>query len=330
MVTIADVARHAGVAQSTVSYALTGKRSISAGTRSRVWESVRALGYRQRDVQTTARGRNVLGLVAPPGSGLTEPAEARFMMSAVVHASRQEMDVLLVTTGEGVRRSPEVDGFLVMDAGADLDVALRQIAKPCVFVGRPVPARRFPCIDLDFEAAGALCVDHLAGLGHRYIGFLGSPGGFYGRSTFAHRVMAGFTAAAMLRGIVTTAVPAEDDHESVLCSTTALLRAHPLMTALVVQNEAAVGSITGWLRVVERKRLRDTAVVAVCPDDLATAMSPPLTSVHLPVEELAELAVDLLIELAGGGVMRPWTPLSPRLSRRSSTTATSPATFVSK
>lgn len=328
MVTIADVARHAGVAQSTVSYALTGKRSISADTRSRVWESMRALGYHQIGVQPTAQGRNVLGLVVPPGSGLTETAESRFMMSAVVHASRREMDVLLVTTGEGVRR--EVDGFLVMEAGADRDVALRRIAKPCVFVGRPVDARRFPCIDLDFEAAGALCVDHLADLGHRYIGFLGSPGGFYGSSTFAHRVMAGFTAAAMLRGIVTTAVPAEDDHESVLSSTMALLRAHPLMTALVVQNEAAVGSITGWLRVAERKWSRDTAVVAICPDNLATAMSPPLTSVHLPVEELAELAVDLLVGLVGGGVMRPWTPLSPRLSRRSSTTATSPATFVPK
>ena len=46
MVTIADVARHAGVAASTVSYVLSGKRTISTDTRERVQRSVRALGSR--------------------------------------------------------------------------------------------------------------------------------------------------------------------------------------------------------------------------------------------------------------------------------------------
>ncbi|MGW6159348.1 LacI family DNA-binding transcriptional regulator, partial [Streptomyces sp. NPDC055144] len=45
MVTLAEVARHAGVSASTVSYALSGKRSISAATRERVESSVRKLGY---------------------------------------------------------------------------------------------------------------------------------------------------------------------------------------------------------------------------------------------------------------------------------------------
>ena len=45
MVTITDVARHAGVAPSTVSYVLSGKRAISATTRQRVLSSIRVLGY---------------------------------------------------------------------------------------------------------------------------------------------------------------------------------------------------------------------------------------------------------------------------------------------
>jgi plasmid maintenance system antidote protein VapI len=39
-VTLAEVARHAGVSQSTVSYVLSGKRSISAATRRRVEQSI--------------------------------------------------------------------------------------------------------------------------------------------------------------------------------------------------------------------------------------------------------------------------------------------------
>lgn len=45
MVTLAEVAQHAGVSASTVSYVLSGKRSISTTTRQRVEESIRKLGY---------------------------------------------------------------------------------------------------------------------------------------------------------------------------------------------------------------------------------------------------------------------------------------------
>ncbi|MEU4745537.1 LacI family DNA-binding transcriptional regulator, partial [Actinosynnema sp. NPDC023658] len=45
MVTLADVAKHAGVSASTVSYVLSGKRTISAETRDRVERSVAELGY---------------------------------------------------------------------------------------------------------------------------------------------------------------------------------------------------------------------------------------------------------------------------------------------
>ncbi|MFD1049048.1 LacI family DNA-binding transcriptional regulator, partial [Kibdelosporangium lantanae] len=45
MVTLVDVARHAGVSASTVSYVLSGKRSISEETRRRVEQAVTELGY---------------------------------------------------------------------------------------------------------------------------------------------------------------------------------------------------------------------------------------------------------------------------------------------
>jgi len=46
MVTLADVAQHAGVSASTVSYVLGGKRTISAPTRERVERSIAELGHR--------------------------------------------------------------------------------------------------------------------------------------------------------------------------------------------------------------------------------------------------------------------------------------------
>jgi DNA-binding LacI/PurR family transcriptional regulator len=61
-VTLAQVARHAGVSQSTVSYVLSGKRSISPETKERVWEAIASLGYRPHagaPAQATSRSNQL-------------------------------------------------------------------------------------------------------------------------------------------------------------------------------------------------------------------------------------------------------------------------------
>jgi DNA-binding LacI/PurR family transcriptional regulator len=67
MATLADVARHAGVAASTVSYVLSGKRSVSEETRERVAQSIKLLGYQPHaGARALASAKsNVLALVLP-------------------------------------------------------------------------------------------------------------------------------------------------------------------------------------------------------------------------------------------------------------------------
>jgi DNA-binding LacI/PurR family transcriptional regulator len=114
-------------------------------------------------------------------------------------------------------------------------------------------------------------------------------------------------------------MPAEEDYESVLRSVQALIRAHPAMTALVVHNDAALAWVSSCLRASGRKVPGDVAVVAICPDELAEQVSPPLTSVRLPVEELGRHAVELLVGKLEGRAVPPLLLLPPRLSRRVST-----------
>ncbi|MET8763263.1 LacI family DNA-binding transcriptional regulator [Lentzea sp. NPDC004782] len=326
MVTIADVARHAGVAPSTVSYVLTGKRSISPETRSKVKESVRLLGYHPNAGALAASRANVVALVLPLRPGVHLPVLMRYVTAAITSAREHDLDVLLLTADQGpqglrrVAAGAQVDGFLVMDVGLDDDrvPVLRQISRPSVLIGRPTVLDGLICVDLDFEAAGARCVEHLADLGHRYVGFLGAPSVVYQRNTgHAQRTMAGFGAAAMRRGIASTALPVENDCESVLAAVRSLLRTQPAMTALVVHNEAALGWVAGSLRSLGRRVPEDVAVVAICPDELAEQLQ--LTSVRLPAEELGWRAMELLVTRLKGGPAAPLTLLPPKLSCRSST-----------
>lgn len=330
MATLADVAKRAGVAPSTVSYVLSGRRSISAGTTERVEAAIRELGYHPHaGARALASNRaDVLALVLPLRDGMNMPVLMRFVTSVVTTARTFEQDVLLVTAdqgAEGLRRvagSAQVDGLLVMDIEMnDARVpVLRDLPRPSVLIGYPADSQGLTCVDLDFEAAGAACVEHLADLGHRNIGFLGAPSVVYQRNTgFAHRTMAGFSAGAMRRGVASTALPIESDYATVVRTTEQLLRQQPAMTALVVHNEAALGWIITGLRTLGRKVPEDIAVVAICPDELAEQMSPPVTSVQLPAEELGDRAVRLLMARLGREECPPLTLLAPQLVDRAST-----------
>lgn len=205
MVKITDVARRAGVSPSTVSYALSGKRPISDATRRRVQAAVRELGYRADGGGRSRSGARakVLALAVPMRPGIHVPVVTQFAVSVVTAARARDHDVLLLTQGEGdegigrVTETGLADGVIVTDVqlqDARLPL-LRSCSLPSVLIGVPAEADGLTCVDLDFRAAGELCVDHLAGLGHRAVALVGSPPEVYVRRTaFARRLVEGFTA----------------------------------------------------------------------------------------------------------------------------------------
>src|SRR3954449_10135707 len=212
MVTLADVARHAGVSPSTVSYVLSGKRSISPATRRRVERSIRSLGYRPPAGARALASRrtNVLALVTPLRADLHTPVALEFVISVVTTARRHAHDVLLLTNDEGPEGLRRVAGTALVDGLVLMDVqlrderlpVLRELGLPAVLIGVPDDTSGLTCVDLDFTAAGARCVDHLADHGHRSVALIGHRAAVYRReSGFATRALAGFTGRARERGL---------------------------------------------------------------------------------------------------------------------------------
>src|SRR6185437_7725306 len=100
----------------------------------------------------------------------------------------------------------------------------------------------------DFHRAGAACVEHLAGLGHREIALLGAPAVVYERDTgYARRTRAGFLEAAYRLGLSAVAQPCEENALAVADELRGLLAQYPGLTGLVVHNEAAVGHVLAAL-----------------------------------------------------------------------------------
>ncbi|WP_199439984.1 LacI family DNA-binding transcriptional regulator [Umezawaea beigongshangensis] len=330
MTKITDVARHAGVSPSTVSYVLSGKRSISEETRRRVEESIRVLGYRPHaGARALASSRsNVFALVIPWSSGVHVPVVMQFVVSVVTEARKHDHDVLLLTQEEreeGIRRvadSALVDAFLVMDVELhDVRVPLlRALGLPSVLIGFPADASGLTCVDLDFTAAGELCVEHLAGLGHRRVALIGSPPEVYARETgYARRTAEGFDRAGQRLGVTTSTHPCEASRDAAHEVVAALLEEDDPPTAVVVHNESVVERVVEAFQRSGRRVPQDVSVVAICPDELAERASVPLTSVAIPAQEVGARAVSLLIAKLAGGQVPAATLLPPRITTRSST-----------
>ncbi|GIJ44144.1 LacI family transcriptional regulator [Virgisporangium aliadipatigenens] len=332
MVTIADVATHAGVALSTVSYVLSGKRAISADTRRRVLASIDALGYHPHAGARALASRraNVIALVLPLRAGMHVPVLMQFATSVVTSARQFEHDVLLMTADEGpsglrrIAASALVDGIVAMDVEMrDARVpVLRTLERPSVLIGFPADAHGLTCIDLDFHLAGRACVEHLAGLGHRDVALLGAPEVVYLRDTgYAHRTREGFLEAAEDLKVNAVAEPCGEHAAGINATLEALLAARPELTGLVVHNEAAVGHVLAALARLGKRVPEDISVVAICPDEVAERSHPALTSVLVPADEVGRQAVDLLMRKLDGEAVPESTLLPPQLTVRESTAA---------
>jgi DNA-binding LacI/PurR family transcriptional regulator len=329
-VTLAEVARHAGVSQSTVSYVLSGKRTISNATRRRVERSIAALGYRPHAGARALASRraNVIALMMPLRPELDVPVMMEFAAAVVTASRTYDHDVLLLTSAEGPEGVRRVAGASLVDGLIVMDIELRderiptvlELDRPSVLIGVPENAAGLTCVDLDFFAAGALCVDHLADLGHRRLALIGVAPEVYRRgSGFAERMLAGFESRSRQRGVEAVHHPCEARDAAVIRLVDDLFGREPVPTGIVIHNEGAVRPLLEALRAAGRRVPDDVSIVALGPDSVAEHTSPPLTSVLLPAEALGRRAVELLMSKLAGDPAIGATLLPPHLTVRGST-----------
>lgn len=312
MANIHDVARVAGVSISTVSYALSGKRSIAESTRRRIDDAVLKLDYRPNAGARMLKGTrtNILALSAPLHAGTYAPAHMTFVLSVATAARKYDYDVLLLTQDEAtsglrrVARSSLVDGIILLDVST-VDVRtdlVRELGLPAALVGIPADTTGLTCVDLDFEEAGALSVRRLAEQGHRAIGLLGQTPMVYERgSNFPARFREGFMAEAERQGLTVGFVPSDEDAASVARAFDDLGAAVPGMTAIVLNSNESV-----QIALLELIRLRgigvpgDLSLISACSSFDTTHFNPPLDVIPLPADLSCTRAIELtMAQLAG-------------------------------
>jgi DNA-binding LacI/PurR family transcriptional regulator len=291
-----DVARCAGVSQSTVSLVFSGKGQgrVSEVTAARVRECARELGYRPNVAAQALRlgASRAVALLVPD---MTNPFFSRVLRGAQRAAAAAGYIVILVDTQndrhwesqsfEALRAGP-VDGYLLFEVtapealGPDENVVLMETEAP-----------RRPSVRFDGEGGAAAAFEHLVELGHRRIGHLAAA---FRALTFQHREEA-------RRRALTTAGVDPDEQPRVLTPISiedARVNAGPLLdqepTAVFCDDDVIAAGL--YLAARERglKVPDQLSIIGFDDMDFARVLEPPLTTVALDAELLGSTSFELL------------------------------------
>jgi DNA-binding LacI/PurR family transcriptional regulator len=322
-VTSVDVARRAGVSQSTVSLVFSGKGRgrVSETTQERVRRCARELGYRPNVAAQALRlgTSRAVALLVPD---VTNPFFSRVLRGAQRSAQAAGYTVALVDTAndrrweaqsfEALRAGP-VDGYLLFEVaapealGPDAHVVMMEAEAP----GRP-------WVRFDAEGGAAAAIEHLLELGHRRIGHLAAAFDaptFHLREAARQRVLseAGLDPGAQPRALTPITI---DDARAV---------AHTLLddqpTAIFCDDDIIAAGL--YLAVRERGLSvpRDLSVIGFDDMDFARVLEPPLTTVALDAEQLGASGFELLEGRMAGRRTRRRLVLPAELLVRGSTAA---------
>jgi len=308
-VTMADVAREAGVSLMTVSRVINDKGDVSDDTRQRVLAVVERLDYRPSGIARSlaTRRTGTIGLLVPD---ISNPFFADVARGVADEAYLEGYSVFLCSSDEDTARELEfvasleekrVDGLIACSSrlsAEDLSGALARHTN-VVLINRRIPNLPAGRVLADDRAGACLIVEHLVRTGHRTIGLLAGPPASY--SSKAR--LAGYRAVLEQMGIafdpelVRHCAPTDRGGEEAAAE---LLMLRPDITALFCYNDLVA---VGALRACAVRQLAVPDRIAVAGfDDIAIAalVVPPLTTCRVPRHNIGvEATKSLLTQING-------------------------------
>jgi len=326
--TIYDVARLAGVSTATVSRALNGTGQIAQATRATIDAAVEQLGYQTNTVARSlvTKSTETIALLLPD---ITNPFYAA-LVSGIQQRALETGHTMLLCTTEGdpereeqyltLLRAKQVDGVLVDGLVLPPERIARFVREglPIVCLDRDVDSTAVPLVQVDNRLGARMATEHLLSLGHTRIAHVqGAP-----ELGISEERVQGYREALAEAGISfdpQLLAIGSFTEEGGYKAARSLLET-PGFTAVFAANDlSAIGVINA---IVESGRRVPDDVSIVGFDDLRLSKftAPPLTTIHQPAFEIAELATELLLELASGRKVRQLRHLlEPALVVRSST-----------
>jgi LacI family transcriptional regulator len=299
-----DVAALAETSVATASRVLSGKGYVAAGTRARVLAATQTLNYhpnlRARGLRQ--RSSHSIGLIIPnllnayytaladAASQLLAESGYHLLLSSTRDDPDIEQDILRDMVGQ------DADGLIWVPTtpGESLLDYLKSQHIPTVSIVRRVPGDIVDTVVFEDFNGSYVATQHLIGLGHRSIGYIG--GDTKHSSNYAR--WQGYLAAMRDAGLspdeslVRLGAPRSTWGEVAAVD---LLRLSPPPTAIFVASNAIMPGAIRTLRHYQVTVPDEMSLICFDDVDWFSFSVPPITAISISHAKLAETAVDLLL-----------------------------------
>ncbi len=303
--TIKDVARHANVSVATVSRILNGQSGYAEETKRTVMAVVNQLGYTPNALARglVKKSSSTFGILLP---SLTSSFMFALLDGVVNAASQKNYSAIICHTGENGKNtvnylnvlSEQRVGGVIFASEPIKDEYLAQVFAmkvPVVLVSTACEHQRIPYIKVDDKSAAYHATTYLLERGHRNIGMIS---GTKDDPVAGILRVNGYHQALKDAGIVVSEkhlAYGDFGYRSGIKGMQTLLREFPDITAVfAASDEMAVGALTYAYQ--QGINVPDQlSVIGYDDTPLAEMAIPPLTTVHQPIYDMGERAVDMLL-----------------------------------
>lgn len=323
--TLEEVARRAGVSTATVSRVLNNVGPVKNTTRARVLRAVEELKYNPNlHARSLAGGKSrSIGIIV---SNIENPFFLDIYKAVEAQALAAGYELIMANTDYIPERltasirlmiGRRVSGLaaIVSEMDANLMEELNGSRIPVVFYDVGTPRRNITNIRVNYRYGMEKLVSYLYNMGHRRMAFVGhhTPLG-----PIHERLKVLLDSVERLPGVRVETVGDSDTLEGGRRAARAVLTAAPDVTAIVCVNDIMAVGVLRELRDSGLRVPEDVSVTGFDNIKLAQFCHPPLTTVHIPRDEIGEIICECLLRSENRPLDREFV-IDPELVLRDST-----------
>ncbi len=305
MVNIGDVARLAEVGRSTVSNVMNRPQVVAPATRERVLAAMDKLGFVPNESARVLAGGSgrFIGVVVHDASNpffgeiIRTVEDAALDLRYIVSTTNTDADPARESKAVDLLVQQRAPGVLITPSALPADALsrLRRIGTKVVVLD--APAEPGTCsVAMNDTAGGRLAGEHFLDCGYQSFAFIGTPA----RTTQHAARLAGFRAALeqspLGRRLDFQLI--EVGHEDIVSGRLGAEQLQPreATTAVLCGNDLIAMGLSFALQERGAVVPQDVALCGYDDIDMVRYLSVPLTTIRQPVRQLAQAALDLLLD----------------------------------
>lgn len=306
-ITIADIAREAGVSRATVSGVLNDNPNVATKTKERVQGIIEKYGYRP-NATARALALRTTGMIGLIVKDISNPLYSKIALGVEEICDQAGYSVVMGNTHKKWEREVEyanllknrrVDGLIIFPLQKNTDVQHLQELKdadlPFVLLA-DVPGINTDLVRADDESGAFEAAEHLIQLGCQKLAYISGPKEFHA----SDRRLQGFKKALEKHNI-----PFNDDctfqsgwrmEDGYATGLKIVANANVQPEGIFCYNDPVAIGLMRALLENGRRIPEDIALVGFDDDDVSAYIQPGLTTVAQPAQEIGRKAAQLLFE----------------------------------